>query len=334
MLKIKILHPSKGRNEPTFRPLRFIAQRLLDYGIQLVDEGGDFDYLFIGMNDFIDKKLPLKESIQKGLEFLYHFDCDYFLFDGSDSTSLMGAYEVFENSHAKGLFKNQLLINREDYKTPTAHNKWWFGNDGDLLLGYDIPEEVWSKIHLTGYNLGYLNPHYHQPINFPPKTDSVCAIFQCQHDENYDHNSRNDIFYSNHRQSCWDMLSTVKYNKAMERMPHSAYLQFLAQSKVTVSPFGMGEVCFRDFEANQFYNALVKPDMSGIKTEPSIYLPDTYLPVKPDFSNLEEVITTAMTIGHDVADHAREVFLNSYNVDRLCLHWYNFFANMKGIENE
>ena len=29
---------------------------------------------------------------------------DYFLFDGSDSSSLMGAYEVFEQSNAKYLF--------------------------------------------------------------------------------------------------------------------------------------------------------------------------------------------------------------------------------------
>ena len=96
MIKIKLQNPQVGRNEPTFRPFYFIKDMLSDYSIELTDSD-DFDYLFIGMNDFIDKKLSLQDSIDWGLENLSNITGDYFLFEGSDSTSLMGGYEVFQH---------------------------------------------------------------------------------------------------------------------------------------------------------------------------------------------------------------------------------------------
>ena len=128
MIKVKILNPTKCRNEPTFRPLTFIQDMLYyDYSIELTT-GDDFDYMFVGMSDFLDKKKSLKDSVEWGLENLNKVTegGDYFLFDGSDSTSLMGAYEVFEQSNAIYLLKNQLLPNREDYKIPYAFNKFFF----------------------------------------------------------------------------------------------------------------------------------------------------------------------------------------------------------------
>ena len=85
-----------------------------------ITDSDDFDYLFVGMNDFINKKLPLQDSIDWGVENLNKVTegGDYFLFDGSDSTSLMGSIEVLEQSNAIYLFKNQLL-KREEYKKPS-----------------------------------------------------------------------------------------------------------------------------------------------------------------------------------------------------------------------
>ena len=62
---------------------------------------------------------------------------DYFLFHGGDSTSIVGAYEVFIESNAKFLFKKQLL-SREDYKEKTATNRWFFGKGSKLDIGYDM----------------------------------------------------------------------------------------------------------------------------------------------------------------------------------------------------
>jgi len=339
MIKIKILNPFKGRNEPTFRPINIADQYLLwsDYSIQFTNSN-DYDFLFIGMDDFINKKVPLQQSIDEGLEFLSNITGDYFLFDGSDSTSLMGAYEVFKESNAIFLFKNQLLKNREDYKTPTAFNKWFFGNNSDLDLGYDIPEDVWSRIKLSGYNLGNLLPDYHNHFSIcENKTIDVCAIYQAYHKENYDHGARNDIMYTNHRTGAWNTLDSIssKYNIHRDKLLKEEYLGVLYNSKIALSPYGMGEVCFRDFELMQYGTLMLKPDMSRIKTYPNPYIEnETYIPVKADWSDLNEKVEEILgnyNNFHYIIENFRNTFKSLYTVDGVCMYWYDIFCKSDSV---
>jgi hypothetical protein len=54
-----------------------------------------------------------------------------------------------------------------------------------------------------------------------------------------------------------------------------------------ISPFGWGEVCFRDYEAVMNHTLLIKPSMAGIMTYPDIYIEnETYIPLKWDFDDL------------------------------------------------
>jgi len=140
-----------------------------DYSIELTTDD-DFDYMFVGMKDFYDKDKSLKESTEWGLENLNKITQggDYFLFDGQDSTSIMGSYEVFEQSDAIYMFKNQTLNNREDYKNPYSLSKWFFGNDKNCSMSYDIPKDKWNKIKLTGWNL--------QLSIKVPNTMTVCDV--------------------------------------------------------------------------------------------------------------------------------------------------------------
>ena len=234
MIKIKIQNPTLYRNEPTFRPFTFIQNPLRDYSIEFTNSD-DFDYLFVGMHDFIDKKKSLQESVDYGLENLSKITGDYFLFEGSDSTSLMGGFEVFEQSNALYLFKNQMFGTREEYKIPYAHNKWFWGDGSDLDLSYDISEEMWDRIKLTGWNVGQLVPNYRnfQDINQNKSVD-ICAIFRDNHDYNEDHKSRNDHFYTTHRKGLWDRLEPLKnkYTMLTERMSYQEYMQNLWNSKM------------------------------------------------------------------------------------------------------
>jgi hypothetical protein len=55
------------------------------------------------------------------------------------------------------------------------------------------------------------------------------------------------------------------------------------------SPFGYGEVCWRDYEAVIAGSMLLKPDMSHIESSPDIFIPgQTYVPLRWDLSDLEE----------------------------------------------
>lgn len=80
-----------------------------------------------------------------------------------------------------------------------------------------------------------------------------------------------------------DLLSLPQFNAELRR------------ARLCFSPFGYGELCWRDIEAIQAGAVLIKQDMSHLRTLPDLYEPGvTYLPVKWDFSDLEEVVRTAL----------------------------------------
>jgi hypothetical protein len=86
------------------------------------------------------------------------------------------------------------------------------------------------------------------------------------------------------------MASRMNVLIPRNRVAQDEYYAEMRSSKICVSPFGYGELCWRDFEAILCGCLLVKPDMSHIETLPDIFVPGvTYVPVKWDYSDLEEV---------------------------------------------
>lgn len=69
------------------------------------------------------------------------------------------------------------------------------------------------------------------------------------------------------------------------------FLSEMRHSKVCLSPFGYGEVCWRDYEAVLTGAVLLKPDMSHVETDPDIFVPwETYAPLAWDFSDFADVL--------------------------------------------
>ena len=341
MIKVKVLNFTKDRNEPTFRPFRFIADRLRDYSIEIsVDNNlGDFDFLIIGMSDFWDMSMTLSDSVDWGLSNIEKLSegGDYFLFDGFDSTSLLGSYEVFEQSNAICLLKNQLLKDKNQYKNKYAYGKYWFGTGSGLDVSYDIPDKLWSKIKLSGFNLGWQLPDYHNHFDITPdKPNDILAIYQGIHPPvPFNQVTAPGIQYTEHRKGAWDILKDYedKYKILTGRLPKEDYLRELWKSKLALSPFGQGEICYRDFELMQFGTLMVKPDMSGINTFPNPYIEnETYVPVNVDWSDLmetiEDVIENYDNYSH-VSENFRKRFKEEYTVDSLCLHWYEIFNSLE-----
>ncbi len=97
-----------------------------------------------------------------------------------------------------------------------------------------------------------------------------------------------------------------------DRVPIRRYFADMERSRITFSPFGWGELCFRDFEAVRAGSLLLKPDMSHLATWPDIYLPgETYVPVAWDGSDLEEKIAYYLgrpAEGRRIAENAFEVY--------------------------
>lgn len=59
-----------------------------------------------------------------------------------------------------------------------------------------------------------------------------------------------------------------------DRLSHRRYMAEMAASKVVLSPFGWGEINYRDYEAFLTGGALFKPDMSHMETWPDLFRPD------------------------------------------------------------
>lgn len=93
-----------------------------------------------------------------------------------------------------------------------------------------------------------------------------------------------------------------------------AFMAELTNSKLCFSPFGYGELCWRDIESFQTGTVLIKPDMGHLETLPDLYEAGvTYLPVRWDFADLEHVVRSAL------ADEAR--------MERIAQEAWNRTAN-------
>ncbi len=104
-----------------------------------------------------------------------------------------------------------------------------------------------------------------------------------------------------------------------------AYMRELGQSRICFSPFGYGEVCWRDYEAVFSGALLVKPDMSHLVTEPDVFVPhETYVPIRWDFDDLDDVVASflgddrrRLEIVHNAWDAMHRYARGGHFVDQL-----------------
>ena len=67
MIKIKIKDPFVGKNRISFHGFYMMRELFRDYSIDITNSD-DYDYMFIGAHDILDKGLDLLDSIDYGLE--------------------------------------------------------------------------------------------------------------------------------------------------------------------------------------------------------------------------------------------------------------------------
>lgn len=339
MIKVKIYELEKHRNETTFRP--YLEQRdiLRDIGLEIT-EGDSYDFAWIGQASIADKLLPLEESVSKGLQFMYSIGGDSMIFDGQDSHSLIGVYEVFRRLqfHSGGrcllLLKNTLLRDFGMYKSPTWNGRWYWGKGN-----YSIPDidDISDRIVLSGTNWLSTAKLSFYPMNAFTKTHDVAALFGNALTKGTEHGIEHYVHYNNHRDQCLQQLDSfigLKINSLRngERVLPDEYYQRMASSKIVIAPFGYGEMAPRDLETMAFGSILIKPTMSHLISEPWIYDEGkTYIGCRYDFLDLSDkidyILSNYESLRKEMYEYAAKKYLEQYNdPTRLATHLHKLFT--------
>ena len=113
-------------------------------------------------------------------------------------------------------------------------------------------------------------------------------------------------------------------------------MDFLYNSKICISPFGMGEIRQGDGECIQAGTTIFKENMSGYDFGANVWIENkTYIPFEYDCSNLLEQIDMVLSDYNNfkqINKNMRDTYLEQYDTHKLCLHWYNIFSNLKNIK--
>ena len=122
------------------------------------------------------------------------------------------------------------------------------------------------------------------------------------------------------RQYCKDFVSRINYishSDPYQRVPHDEYVREGEIAKAIISPFGWGEVCGRDFEAMVYGATMIKMSMEHSVTFPDAYQPYiTYVPVKWDFSDLDEILRKVPSEEYrQIARSAQKFYLHCFTDD-------------------
>jgi len=97
------------------------------------------------------------------------------------------------------------------------------------------------------------------------------------------------------RETVFDMIgrrSDLRFPDSDGLIDHRSYMQQLRESRCVVSPFGWGEICWRDAECWISGSTLIKPDMSHLATWPDYFVPhQTYVPFSWECTDLDQVLS-------------------------------------------
>ena len=313
-----------------------MAQNIFkDVGIEFTTSD-DYDYAFVGQASIIDKKKPLQQSVDEGLEFVSKITGDYMIVDGQDATTLIGTIDVFRESNALLFLKNSYLKDFDLYKQGWANGRYYWGR-GEYNVS-DI-DDLKPRMKLTGCNwLHTVTPNW-LDYNKEKTYDVSCMFGYPTKTPVYEHDVCQTDYYDPHRKKLMDTLGD-KYKIAGlvdgERIPIEEYYQKMYASKIIMAPIGYGEMAPRDIEAAMFGSVLMKPDMSYILSEPFVYEDDeTYIAVNYDWSNLEEKIDYVLSDYNNIRErlvtNMRSMFKEKYDLQNLVVYLYDILKNLEGV---
>lgn len=209
----------------------------------------------------------------------------------------------------------------EKYRLPTVEKRhvskirlaWNLGIGSFPLTRWKIRlgRLIFSKL----FPLQWMSVLYNTPLDYlsePVRDSNRINKIQARFDAGYSNNSiafQRKLFLNKTEHDpevfLTGIVSKQQYDEEQNRV------------KGVLSPFGWGEICFRDFEAVLNKTALLKPDMDHLETWPDIYKRNqTYIPVAWDGSDLKEkaqLVLNDELLRKKITENAWQVYMEAFN---------------------
>ena len=153
-----------------------------------------------------------------------------------------------------------------------------------LTVGWNsgLADYSWlGPYRMAGYERVHLPAFIRFPDNFHVPSGARAKDVSCRIGTGY---LRKSAAYQRQR-----LAEILRKRLETAKLSRRRYLSELGQSKVAISPFGLGEITLRDFEIFMSGALLFKPDMSQIETWPDLFKDgETMVAHRWDLTDVEE----------------------------------------------
>lgn len=225
-------------------------------------------------------------------------------FDAADSS---GSQDFPVLPFVDVFLKKQILKDKDYYTTTSSENalRIWLNKKEHQSGGFKAcPANQLHKIGLA-WNLAY-NDYRHFGFKMSRLSNYLSyqlyplKYAQVDRKRQYDLVFRGTLHRVDHgqqdvfaqRTTVFNSFKTLTLNIATgANVSKKKYWKELRNSKISVSPYGWGEICYRDFESLIAGSILVKPSMDHLDTFPNLYVPgETYVPISWEMDELKQVL--------------------------------------------
>ncbi|WP_051189374.1 hypothetical protein [Daejeonella oryzae] len=253
----------------------------------------------------IQKRTPENESeLIKYLSDLKNYAGELIWFDEAASS---GSADFPIIGHVDKFVKKQVLKKMDYYKEPvnTADLRIWVNStikQTQVTPFIPCPANELHKIK-AGWNTSVYDYRYIRNRLMPISNYLSYKIYSPRYTDinakrNLDVAFRGTTAYKNNievslqRNKIITILNDIDLKIAQgRRITKAKYFKELQSAKISLSPFGFGEICYRDFETFIAGAILVKPSLDHLTTYPNVFIPnETYIPVSWDLTDLQEKI--------------------------------------------
>lgn len=333
-----ITAPNAVTNHQYNQPLRVFRKHLLENGIEVnffddpISPGVEDCNVLIFHEENYRDILPIKSKDRaSALEFLQVFFSKFphvIWFDDNDGSGWLRNY-IFPlvDVYAKGQLLKDTGYYQENHRTGDKHRDYVYNNysvpDSHISKGPLYYNEIqklkvsWNMSFRNWYRTRYpiinhiinkLTRHQYLFMYTPPNLRKRGKVFQY----------RVSYWEKNPTVEWWRLQTKKKIQEFLIQNPsfqltstgrvnRFRFYRELQKSVVTISPFGIGEVCYRDFESFFTGSLLFKPSMDHLQTWPDLYIDgETYISHKWDFSDFDEKLDAILTHPEMFEEIARE----------------------------